>query len=503
MSSQRDPFTEPFAKPEDLGLAIPDSDHAVSVCLPTWKDVIGYEEGEDRVLDELELGYPRFVEHPFVAELFFAAAEEFAKKDEVALVFPSLAAAWRCADFAKRNGAKSARMESYGWYDLTVLLVKEDDYPIAWKGWQHVGEIVSSRMAEAALLDAPLPDDLLEKGTQAASDLRSRIADLYDGVTPEQVYLFSSGMAAISAVHRIVTAEWSGIPTIQLEFPYLDALKLQQKCNSAGVIDFSIVGENGGFQQVADYFTKGENAAALFSEIPSNPLLRTGNLKEIANLLEQNEVPLILDDTVATAHNVDGFLYADVITTSLTKLFSGEGDVAAGAVILKPSSKFYKLFSERLQEEEKASPLFSLDAIMLELNSRHFKERVAATNDNALEVLDYLEQHPKVGKLWHPSMTQRDYYEQVRQDDGGYGALFSMQLKAGDPIKFYDQLAISKGPSLGTNFSLVCPYTLLAHYDELEWAEKCGVPKDLIRVWIGLEDPEDLIERFDRALADC
>lgn len=502
--SQRDPFTDPFSKAEDLGLAIPDHDHAVSVCLPTWRDVVGYEESEDRVMDELELGYPRFVEHPFVAELFFAAAEEFAKKDEVALVFPSLAAAWRCADFAKRQGAKSARMESYGWYELTVLLVKEADYPIAWKGWQHVGEIVSSRMAEAALLDAPLPDEALEKGIAATQTLRQRIADLHEGVTSEQVFLFSSGMAAISAAHRIVTNEWAEYPTIQLEFPYLDALKLQQKCNTAGVIDLSIVGDNGGFQQVSDHFSNGNSAAALFSEIPSNPLLRTGNLKDITELLEFWEVPLIVDDTVATACNVDGLRFADVITTSLTKLFSGAGDVAGGAVVLNPNSNFYDLFSERLQEEEKASQLFCLDAIVLELNSRHFKERVEATDENALEVLDYLEQHPKVQQLWHPSITQREYYDQVRRDNGGYGALFSMHLSGDrDVKKFYDTLNISKGPSLGTNFSLACPYTLLAHYDELDWAEKCGVPSDLIRVWIGLEDPEDLIERFEQALGVC
>ena len=65
----------------------------------------------------------------------------------------------------------------------------------------------------------------------------------------------------------------------------------------------------------------------------------------------------------------------------------------------------------------------------------------------------------------------------------------------------YDNLMVSKGPSLGTNFTLCCPYTLLAHYTELEWAAKCGVRADLIRVSVGLEDIEDLKERFAKALA--
>ena len=60
----------------------------------------------------------------------------------------------------------------------------------------------------------------------------------------------------------------------------------------------------------------------------------------------------------------------------------------------------------------------------------------------------------------------------------------------------YDSLEVCKGPSLGTNFTLACPYVLLAHYNELGWAKKCGVPADLLRVSVGLEDPEILWENF-------
>jgi len=59
---------------------------------------------------------------------------------------------------------------------------------------------------------------------------------------------------------------------------------------------------------------------------------------------------------------------------------------------------------------------------------------------------------------------------------------------------------LSKGPSLGTVFTLACPYTLLAHFNELEWAESCGVSRYLIRLSVGLEDPEELWRRLDSAL---
>jgi len=65
---------------------------------------------------------------------------------------------------------------------------------------------------------------------------------------------------------------------------------------------------------------------------------------------------------------------------------------------------------------------------------------------------------------------------------------------------FYDSLKVSKGPSLGTIFTLVCPYVLLAHYDELDWAESFGIPSHLIRVSVGLEVQDQLWKTLSEAL---
>ncbi len=495
----RDPFTQPFCEAEDLGLAIPDSDHAVSMCLPRWAHVIGYEEGDQEIIETFECGYPRFVAHPFVADLFLAAQEEFAKKDESALVFPSLAAAWRCADYVKQRTGKSCRLESYGWGNLTVVLLDESAYETAWKCWQHGGEIVSSRLAESALSDAPLDPAVVEAGEKATALLRERIASFHETASPDDVFLFSSGMAAIFAVHRVLTKRQPGEPTIQIEFPYLDSFKVQREFG-AGVIDFSIT-TSGGVDELRAHFADGARAAAVYTEIPSNPLLRTADLAGIAAILKEQGVPLIVDDTVATSVNVDAFRFADAVTTSLTKAFSGAGDVAAGSVVLNPASAFYALLKEEMPYEESASPLFERDAIVLEVNSRHFRERIEATNENALELIEWLETRPEVKSLWYPSTVCTGFYDAVRRTDGGYGALFSLELEGGEAAAaaFYDRLALSKGPSLGTDFSLACPYTLLAHYRELDWAAERGAVRNSLRIWVGLEDPEDLIARFEAA----
>jgi cystathionine gamma-synthase len=137
---------------------------------------------------------------------------------------------------------------------------------------------------------------------------------------------------------------------------------------------------------------------------------------------------------------------------------------------------------------------------MLEVNSRDFVERSARTSANAAALAAWLKQHPAVEAVYYPRGD--DGFEEIARPGAGRGCLLSFVLK--DPAKapaVYDNLQVSKGPSLGTNFTLCCPYTLLAHYTELDWAARCGVRADLLRVSVGLEDSADLIARFERALS--
>ena len=111
-----------------------------------------------------------------------------------------------------------------------------------------------------------------------------------------------------------------------------------------------------------------------------------------------------------------------------------------------------------------------------------------------------LETHPEIKSLYHPSNCKN--YSSLLKSEGGYGCLISIELKGGieKVTRFYNNLQICKGPSLGTTFSLACPYVLLAHYKELDWAERCGIPPHLLRVSVGLEKDEILWERFKEAL---
>lgn len=106
-----------------------------------------------------------------------------------------------------------------------------------------------------------------------------------------------------------------------------------------------------------------------------------------------------------------------------------------------------------------------------------------------------------VHQLCYPKFVCREYYDAVKNPEGGYGGLFSMVLQNEEQARtFYDNLQCAKGPSLGTNFTLVSPYTILAHYTELDWAAQYGVSSYLIRVSVGLESKESLLKSFKDAL---
>ncbi|MFM2199746.1 MAG: hypothetical protein RLZZ505_3178, partial [Verrucomicrobiota bacterium] len=117
-------------------------------------------------------------------------------------------------------------------------------------------------------------------------------------------------------------------------------------------------------------------------------------------------------------------------------------------------------------------------------------------------LVNFLKDHPAVASVWHPSVTQTENYTKIMRSKGGYGGLLSIVLTNPKKApKVYDALKLSKGPSFGTSFTLVCPYTLLAHYEELDWTEDCGVPANLLRISVGLESPDTIIAAFTEALA--
>ena len=237
--------------------------------------------------------------------------------------------------------------------------------------------------------------------------------------------------------------------------------------------------------------------------MPSNPLLNTVDLRAVSLACREAGTPLLVDDTVCSHRNLDLLPLADVVSTSLTKWVSGVGDVLAGSVKLNRDSEFGDEFRTSLElEAPGGNRLHARDAEALLANTEDLSQRVAEANEGALHVVEFLSEHPAVERVWHPSLVDREVYDGLRRPDGGYGGLLSFALKNPERAPaVYAAMRFSKGPSLGTDYSLLCPYTLLAHYTEVSWANECGVPTELLRLSVGREDPVELKERLAEGLA--
>lgn len=485
----RDLSAQPAWQEEDLGMPLPDSPHACSVCLPTWKAVLGYEEGRDKVVRRMRMGYPRFFRHPLVKRLTAMAAEEIAEEGEEVFVFPNKLAAQRAQRWIERRTEVAVRSE--GFHGMQVLAVPVKVRQAAVDYQRFTGELVSSRQAEDFLNGKVRSGDKIHL-------LQRRLGKVL-AIDPAHVFIFNSGMAAITAVLRSLPGVKEGKKTLQIEFPYVDALKVQEQFANGVVFLNQAVGES--FDEAIRRIRQGE-FAAVFTEAPSNPLLRTIDVPRVAAACAEGGVPFIIDDSAVGPSNVAALRHADIVTTSLTKWLSGTGDVMAGMATVRADSPHAGTLLAALAEESaQSTPLYIGDAEVLLSNLKGFPARMAAHNANGVALAEMLARHPAVAEVWHPSLTTRADYDKIRAPKGGYGPLLSFVLKNPKKApKVFDALKVSKGPSFGTPFTLACPYTLLAHYTELEWAEACGVPAHLIRVSCGSEETAVLLAHFAAAL---
>jgi cystathionine gamma-synthase len=184
------------------------------------------------------------------------------------------------------------------------------------------------------------------------------------------------------------------------------------------------------------------------------------------------------------------------------------------SLVLTPHSKFYADLKST-QEDKYEDHYFPEDAIYMERNSRDFRHRISIINDNAYDLTELLVSKSQMDatspsdsvlkRVYYPRYVTPENYGIAQRlpttGKGGFGGLFSLTFTTQEASKaFFDALECHKGPSLGTNFTLACPYTLLAHYLELDWANDFGVESGLVRVSVGLEEIEGLKAAFLRAL---
>jgi cystathionine gamma-synthase len=410
------------------------------------------------------------------------------------------------------------------------------------------------KSSTATLLHAIALDALPTAPPTSPLDLqiRQHIAFLvygenYDHNSLDHMTLTLSGMASIFTAFRIIQnsyhRQWSrsrdeqsrlrdpsmtrnrdncsttipapiSMHTVVFGFPYLDTLKMQQCAAWNDHVHFFGHGDARDLAALeallaaniltTDLSCPYRNAiAAIFTEFPSNPLLQCPDLCELTRLCTSYGVLLVIDDTIASYYNVNLLdaaqgLQIAMLCSSLTKCYSGVGNVMLGALVINPSlsgtSRMLRDTLARMVATQDLPWLSGDDLAVLASNASDYPARCHAMNTHALDLAIYLSTHPDVATVYYPGLSSHQghhLYKRHKRVYGGYGCLLTIAFR--DTINafvFYDKLRLNKGPSLGTNFTLVCPYTLLAHYQERDWASGYGVGEELIRVSVGLEDSQ-------------
>ena len=591
-----------------VGQPVPDAPHAVSVSLPSWRSVVGYEEGEDWVLSKMKTGYPRFFIHLIIQELEKEILKIFGKTGEKVMLFPSPASAKRCQRFfyekvetisvtsvrlLNLEPKLNSKMSDITLSGLYCVFFPKEHFPTAKQVWQHSGDGISSRRADFLLkafrdgflhpVAAPArvrSDSLYSKGprryqrggsqnhiifqlgdpaeptdngvkepskadqeyTQFVEErfgrnlnaqlaekaklaIRRRIAGcLTDdseleealretpddcdrrqkGLSDEDVYLYPTGMSAIFNAHRILlaNAQLNGRErqkSICFGFPYIDTLKVLEKWGPGCL--FYGYGSEADLDDLEKRLEGGEQFNALFTEFPSNPLLNTPNLPRIRQLGTKYGFAVVVDETVGNFINTNVLPYADVVVSSLTKVFSGDSNVMGGSMVLNTQSRMYTELKQTVDKEYEDN-YWAEDAVFMERNSRDFISRIERVNVNADAITTAVQECRILKQLYYPKYSEtKSNYDACQNPSGGYGGLLSVTFQRPEQaMAFFDSLEVQKGPSLGTNFTLACPFTILAHYGELDWTSKWGVPTDLVRISVGLEETSELVACVRHAL---
>jgi cystathionine gamma-synthase len=245
------------------------------------------------------------------------------------------------------------------------------------------------------------------------------------------------------------------------------------------------------------------NTKALWIETPSNPLLRILDIAELACMAHERGALAIADNTFLSPANQRPFaLGADIIVHSTTKYLNGHSDVVGGAVTAKDPA-----IAERLQYlcnalGQGASPF---DCWLVLRGIKTLIPRMKLHEQNAVAVAQFLSEHPAVRRVYYPGLPSHPNHEIACRQQSGFGGMVSFEV-AGDLAAVRHVLRSVKifalAESLGGVESLIEHPVSMSHASmDPKNRENAGITESLIRLSIGLEDIEDLIEDLRNALS--
>ncbi len=329
-------------------------------------------------------------------------------------------------------------------------------------------------------------------GNPTRDALEAKLAALEGG---KYALAFSSGLAAEATV--LLALLNKGDHVVAFDDLYGGTRRLFNKVMSRYGIKFTYVDARDP-ERVEKAI--GDRTRMIWVETPTNPLMKLADIRALAEIADQKDVILVVDNTFATPYFQNPLvLGAHIVVHSVTKYIAGHSDVVGGAVIVNDEDLYSRL---RFHQNAVGAILSPFDSWLVMRGLKTLALRMEKHQANAIAIAKYLEEHPLVERVYYPGLPSHPQHDLARRQMKGYSGMLSFEIKGGlgNAVKFVESLRIfSLAESLGGVESLIEIPSLMTHASvPPDERERIGIRDSLIRISVGIEDLDDLIEDLDR-----
>ena len=340
--------------------------------------------------------------------------------------------------------------------------------------------------------------DYSRAGNPTRTDLETNIASLEDGLGS---VMFGSGLAAISAIFTLLK---SGDHIISNYNVYGGTFRLIDKILLKMGIDVSWV-DTSSINEIEGALNK--NTKMILIETPTNPMMQLTDIALVSSFAKNNNIISVIDNTFMSPYCQRPLnLGIDLVIHSTTKYINGHSDVIGGVVIAKNQSLLEELHFIQMSVGAVPSPF---DCWLTQRAIKTLALRMKAHNNNAMIIAKELEGNSKVDKVYYPGLQSHPQHELAAKqqlDPNGnpvFGGMISIDLlnaeKAAKFVKGLNLFILAE--SLGGVESLVCHPASMTHASiPEEIRERIGISSGLVRLSVGVEHPDDLLEDIKSAL---
>jgi len=308
---------------------------------------------------------------------------------------------------------------------------------------------------------------------------------------------FGSGLAAIDAVLKLLKPGDEVISTNDL---YGGSYRLFTSIFEGFGIKFHFVGMDN-VQRVENSINT--NTRLVWVETPTNPMMNVIDIKAVAQITQKHNLILAVDNTFASPYLQQPLDFgADIVMHSATKYIGGHSDVVLGALIVNDAD-----LAKRLSFIQNASGAICgpMDSFLTLRGIKTLHVRMQRHSENGRAVAEYLNQHPKIEKVYWPGFENHPNHKVAKAQMKDFGGMLSFAPKGADfnaAIKIIENLKVfTLAESLGGVESLAGHPASMTHASipKVE-REKSGVVDSLIRLSVGIEDAQDLIDDLEQAI---